>query len=242
MNRLKTNEKAPIARKVLSFTGTGVQSIEKPMVDELSVLVRVNRARSIHINCSPWCVREAMLGALYMHNEISCAEDIRSMQEAEDGIITVEVAQRDTHASDAASDDALPVHLSAAPGSALSRELERRSALFHLTGGVHCAALVRDGVFLSYQEDVSRHVAVDKVIGDCLLRGIPMRGAVLVFSGRVPAEILQKAIAMRCAVLIARGTPTNRSCELAQQSGITLIGFSRENSFNVYTHAARIIP
>ena len=62
------------------------------------------------------------------------------------------------------------VRLSVSEVLTYSRELEERSVLFHRTGGVHCAALVHHGTFLSYKEDISRHVAVDKVVGDCLLR------------------------------------------------------------------------
>ena len=92
------------------------------------------------------------------------------------------------------------VRLSVSEVLTYSRELEERSVLFHRTGGVHCAALVHHGTFLSYKEDISRHVAVDKVVGDCLLRKIPMKDGILVFSGRVPVEILQKVGAMGCSV------------------------------------------
>ena len=94
---------------------------------------------------------------------------------------------------------------------------------------------------LSYKEDISRHVAVDKVVGDCLLRKIPMKDGILVFSGRVPVEILQKVGAMGCSVLIAKSAPTNYSCRLAQQLGITLIGFARDETFNIYSHPERIL-
>ena len=132
------------------------------------------------------------------------------------------------------------VKLSVSEVLTYSRELEERSALFHRTGGVHCAAFVRNGVFLSFKEDISRHVAVDKVVGDCLFRKIPMKDGILIFSGRVPVEILQKVGAMGCSVLIAKSAPTNYSCRLAQQLGITLIGFARDKTFNVYSHPERI--
>ena len=133
------------------------------------------------------------------------------------------------------------VRLSVSEVLTYSRELEERSVLFHRTGGVHCAALVHHGTFLSYKEDISRHVAVDKVVGDCLLRKIPMKDGILVFSGRVPVEILQKVGAMGCSVLIAKSAPTNYSCRLAQQLGITLIGFARDETFNIYSHPERIL-
>ena len=84
-------------------------------------------------------------------------------------------------------------------------------------------------------------MAVDKVVGDCLLREIPMENGILVFSGRVPAEIMNKVAAMGCTVLIAKSAPTNYSCDLAQKLGITLIGFARDTGFNIYSHPEIII-
>ena len=210
--------------------------------------------------CSPWENREAFIGYLFLKGYISSAGDVRAIEmdenrrivnitireylteeeiNDENDLLTGEEALLNDRmiASDRKSDD---VSLSVGEVLALSRELEERSALFHRTGGVHCAAFARNGQFLSYKEDISRHVAVDKVVGDCLIRRIPMRQGVLIFSGRVPVEILQKVGAMGCSILIAKSAPTNYSCQLAQQLGITLIGFARDKTFNIYSHPERI--
>ena len=123
---------------------------------------------------------------------------------------------------------------------ALSNGLEEGSRLFRRTGGVHTAVLAKDGQFLVRREDVSRHAAVDKALGACLRQQIPHCGTVLVFSGRVAGEIAQKAADMGCAAIIARSAPTDYACAIAKEAGITLIGFARDDRFNIYTCPQRI--
>lgn len=197
------------------------------------------------MTCSPWEVKEAVIGYLYMKEYITAVSDVKSCRECpEENEIHVSVSahispyrpQTDRFVSHIESGTRLSVR----EVLYLSRKLEEKSGLFHRTGGVHCAAFARGSVFLSYKEDVSRHVAVDKVVGDCLMRGISMAGGILVFSGRVPAEILQKVASMGCAVIIAKSAPTACSCQMAQRLGVTLIGFARDQRFNIYTHPERI--
>lgn len=249
-----------VTRNVVTYTGTSLVAGRKDLVREVSYQIYVNSRRAGDMVCSPWENREAFIGYLFLKGYISSAGDVRAIEidenrrivnitireylakeenDQEDGLLTGEEALLNDQmiASDRKSDD---VRLSVGEVLAFSRELEERSALFHRTGGVHCAAFARNGQFLSYKEDISRHVAVDKVVGDCLIRRVPMRQGVLIFSGRVPVEILQKVGAMGCSILIAKSAPTNYSCQLAQQLGITLIGFARDKTFNIYSHPERI--
>ena len=94
--------------------------------------------------------------------------------------------------------------------------------------------------FLVRREDAGRHAAVDKALGACLRQKIPYRGMVLVFSGRVAGEIAQKAADMGCAAIIARSAPTDHACSITEQAGITLIGFARDDRFNIYTCPQRV--
>jgi FdhD protein len=106
---------------------------------------------------------------------------------------------------------------------------------------VHSAALCDTKSILVFSEDIGRHNAIDKVFGECLLKDIPIHDRLLVTSGRVSSEILSKAAKRRIPLLISKSAPTNLGVQLANEVGITLIGFVREKRMNVYTHRWRVL-
>lgn len=116
-------------------------------------------------------------------------------------------------------------------------------ATFQKTGGLHATGLfTADGTLLVSREDVGRHNAVDKVIGHLLLRGsIDPSSVILLVSGRVAFEIVQKALAARIAVVAAISAPTSLAVDLARSGGLTLVGFLRDGRMNVYAGADRLV-
>ncbi|WP_309108833.1 formate dehydrogenase accessory sulfurtransferase FdhD [Arthrobacter sp.] len=130
----------------------------------------------------------------------------------------------------------------------LPEQLREAQALFDKTGGVHAAGLFKitdsgEAELLCLREDVGRHNAVDKVVGWALREGLlPLRGTVLQVSGRASFELVQKAALAGIPVLAAVSAPSSLAADLATDAGVTLVGFSRGKSLNVYVGEERVAP
>jgi FdhD protein len=124
----------------------------------------------------------------------------------------------------------------------LSEKLRAGQRVFAATGGLHGAAIFTlDGAMLVIREDVGRHNAVDKVIGFALTNAmVPLEHHMMMVSGRLSFEIVQKAAAAGVPILAAVSAPSSLAVELADEIGTTLVGFLRDGSFNIYTRPDRI--
>ena len=120
--------------------------------------------------------------------------------------------------------------------------LRDRQEVFSRTGGIHAAGLTdAEGNLISVREDVGRHNALDKLIGEQFFENrLPLNGSVLVVSGRASFELLQKTLSAGIPIFVAVGAPSSLAVELAEQFNITLIGFANQDKFNIYTHPHRI--
>jgi FdhD protein len=137
-----------------------------------------------------------------------------------------------------------PVRISPAVLAALPDRLRDAQRVFSRTGGLHAAGLfTADGTLLVLREDVGRHNAVDKVAGWALRSGLlPLAGHILLVSGRASFELAQKAIMVGVPVLAAVSAPSSLAASLAEEGGLTLVGFLRGSTMNVYAGAQRVSP
>ena len=238
------------------------------VVTEHPVTIKINGEEFATLVCTPEYIEEMAVGYLASEGVISGIDEIEKLWVQEDeGFVHATVSRwsplhRQLYSkryvtsccgasrqgfvffNDAKTAKQLhdvPVELSFGDIFRLVHDMQNNAETFIQTGGVHNAALCdRSGILLE-RMDIGRHNALDKIYGHCLKQNIPMNDKIIVFSGRISSEILLKVAKIGCGVILSKSAPTELALELAENLGITTVGFVRGNACNVYTHPQRII-
>lgn len=233
---------------ILYRDGT-TQAAQASIVVERTLKVYLDENLAAALTCSPGNWTELGIGYLFNQGLIQDPGHIKSTRcDEDDGSVWIETFTRETlqvnnkPASDPQTllnnENRFHVH------DLLEwiAELDQRSATFRLTGGVHSAALAGNGqgIMVRY-EDIGRHNAVDRVLGHMFLNKVIPDDKCLVLSGRIASEIFAKAVRAGLPLILSRSAPTMHTVQLAEQLGITVVGFARGSQLSVYSHAERIL-
>lgn len=236
------------------------EQLERPVVREQPLTIIVNGMEIATLLCTPEKLDYLTIGFLAFEGFIHSPDDIRELDvDSEHGVVEVvlpyPVVQPTrrvltsgcgmglTFTLRVTEDAPLPAEPSLRPEQIfpLMQQMFDGAVMYNASRGIHTAALSDPQQVLLQAEDVGRHNALDKILGEALQKGIPTRGHLLLTSGRISSEMLRKGAHMGTPFLISRTSPTTLSIEAAKRLGITLIGYVRRQSFNVYTHPERLL-
>jgi FdhD protein len=238
-----------------------VKKIRAHLITETPVSLTVNGKNWLTFMCTPTRLEALAVGFLFNEGVIQDYAEIGALHLCERGDNVdiwlhhaAEKPQKWTHTSGCAGGmtsleprvDLEPARrlpdfsLSPKRISVLLNLLDENQSLYRQTGGVHTSVLSDGEKSLIAAEDIGRHNTLDKIAGVALMENIRPEKRILLTTGRISSEMMQKAYKIGATFVISRTSPSSLSFELAEKYGITLIGYAKKHRFNVYTHGERI--
>ena len=255
-------------RKVLRYEKGAFTEKEDRVVVEQPATIKINGKEFITIVCSPEHMEEMAIGFLVAERIIPNYRDIQEIRvDEKTGTVHItaekvypffEQLQNKRFISSCCgmsrqgfvfAHDAMiakkmsEIRVTLTPENCfqLMADMTDSAEMFKQTGGVHNAALCDANGIIVSRMDIGRHNALDKIYGYCLVNNIDVRDKVIVFSGRISSEILLKVAKIGCEIVLSKSAPTELALTLAEDLGITAVGFIRGGSFNLYTHPERVV-
>jgi len=257
--------KPTVTTNIAKWKNNNWQMEKDLVVREDVVAVYFNEQELVRLHCSPDHVDELVVGYLKASGLVKQKSDITNLKViAEENTVYVSALGSFTTAT---SYDPISVTTGCGQGPAfyhcwqgdpllspvtstvklspkeilsLVRELHGQSELFKLTGGVHSAALGDTQGLMSFRQDIGRHNAVDKVIGNCILENITTEDKALIVSGRISSDIIFKAALSKFPLVVSPSAPTHLAIDLARRLGVTVVGFARGTRLSVYSEVWRL--
>jgi FdhD protein len=237
------------------------EEVKGEVVREQPLTIHIDGARFLTILCSPFQLEALVLGYLWMEGVIAGLEDVAALEVSEvDGRADVRLRRPVTLPTERILTSGCGGGITfridprlfppVPPGppvphevlAARLRELFAAARHYRASRGIHGAALADADGLLVVAEDVGRHNAVDKVKGEALTRGIDTRGRLLLSTGRISSEMLLKAARMGVPLVASRTSPTEMAVGLAEQLGVTVVGYLRPDGLNLYAGDGVLLP
>jgi len=242
------------------YTSGQIESIRSDVIVETPVSLTVNGEHWLTFMCTPVHLEAMAVGFLFNEGLIESIDEIadvrlcaagdnvdiwtylplvkpeqwRRTTGCTGGMTSVGFHHQGEHHSNGGT---LPAHSIAE----LVAQLFESQELYRTSGGVHTSALSDGSRIVISAEDIGRHNTLDKLAGRLLLEMIHLPRKIILSTGRISSEMLQKSDRMGVSIVISRTSPSSLSIELAETLDITLIGYARRNRFNIYTHPQRVI-
>jgi len=256
-----------LTREIIQFHDGKIEHVQDKIVTEYPVTIKINGDEFATMVCSPQYIEDMVVGFLASEGVIRRYEDIDDIWfEQKAGFVHIKTKKMNEFYQRFHSkryitsccgksrqgfyfiNDAKTAKVMADRHVTLSFEdcfrlmnlMQNSADIFQQTGGVHNAALCNKSGLVISRMDIGRHNALDKIYGYCLKNDISLAGKIIVFSGRISSEILLKVAKIGCEVVLSKSAPTKLALQLADELGITTVGFIRHHSLNVYTHPSRI--
>ncbi|MDA8234634.1 MAG: formate dehydrogenase accessory sulfurtransferase FdhD [Clostridia bacterium] len=251
--------------KVNRLTSETMTEMEDYLVKESPLTVHYNDIELVTLLCTPEYMEDLGLGFLYSEGLLKDYDNVVKIKvDEEKGIIWIESNQTDLIAEKLflkryittgcgkgttfynVMDSALvknidsPLTITGEQIFKLMKEFQHRSELFQETGGVHSCALSDGEKLLIFREDIGRHNALDKIVGNCFRERTSLVDKIILTSGRISSEILLKVAKMGVSTVVSRSAPTDLAVKIGDELGVTIVGFVRGNRMNIYTHPQRI--
>lgn len=228
------------------------ENVKDRVADEVPLTIHLDGKELLTLLCSPDSLKELCVGFLYTSGLIKSVDGIRDILiDSTNWIVHVELKTKTGVSvfmfrrlyTSGCGKRKITSKLKVASDkiTELMDSFQKSSVSFRKTGGVHSAALSDGNNILVFKEDIGRHNALDKAIGEALIKGLNMGDLIVLTSGRISSEIVLKVEKISSAFLISRSAPTIQAIMLAKELNLTLVGFVRGKRMNIYSGYERVI-
>jgi len=249
--------------KYYQYQENGFHVSESEVIEEVPVQLTVNGEEWLTFMCTPLNLEELAIGFLFNEGIINSTHEIESVRLCSSGDIldiwlnkpvakpaywsrtsgctggtTTKDSDKSIQNSDAPEINGLLINPDTV--TSLVAKLFESQKIYRSAGGVHTSALCKLSEICVSMEDIGRHNTLDKIAGYCLINNIKLNKPIIVTTGRISSEMLQKSKRLSASIVISRTSPTTLSIRMAESFGITLIGYVRRNRFRLYTHPQRV--